>query len=188
MTGGNNMSPGVHECDVSEWHKFVIAIVTLNRVYTPCARMHWQLAQMSTLAFACASPLHSASFAMDKSINMQAYVSVYIRICPYAEQRVCPRCPWSAFVIGWNASAGLRWPWKFKMFELWRRQSAYGLGTTGDRNTNSYADSRHMHAYMRAWSINPTLVFPEPGDWWGVTPKLHQLTEVSLVQLPQRRI
>ena len=29
MTGGNNMSPGVHECNVSEWHKFVIAIVPL---------------------------------------------------------------------------------------------------------------------------------------------------------------
>ena len=27
MTGGDNMSTGVHECDVSEWHKFVIAIV-----------------------------------------------------------------------------------------------------------------------------------------------------------------
>ena len=27
-----------------------------------------------------------------------------------------------------------------------------------------------------------TLVLPKPGDWWGVTPKLHQLTEVSLVQ------
>ena len=29
MTGGNNMLPAVHGCDVSEWHKFVIAIVQL---------------------------------------------------------------------------------------------------------------------------------------------------------------
>ena len=71
------------------------------------------------------------------TINRRAYALVYVRIRPYAEQRVGPRWPWSASVIGWNASAGLRWPWNFNIFELWRRQSAY----------------------TRAWSINPALYF-----------------------------
>ena len=63
----------------------------LSWVYTPCACMRWQPAQMSTLASACASLLHSASCAVDKSINTQAYASVYVRIRPYAEQRFGPR-------------------------------------------------------------------------------------------------
>ena len=58
-------------------------LTVLSRVYTPCARMRWQPAQMSTLAAACASPLHSASCAVDKSINRRAYASVYGRIRPY---------------------------------------------------------------------------------------------------------
>ena len=78
--------------------------------------MRRQPAQMSTLVAACASSLHSASCAVNKSINRRAYASVYVRIRPYAEQRVGPRWTWSAFLIGWNACAGLRWPWKFSMF------------------------------------------------------------------------
>ena len=48
--------------------------------------------------------------------------------------------------------SGLCWPWKFNMFELWRRQSAYALGTTGDRSINSCADSQRMRAYMHAYA------------------------------------
>ena len=81
-------------------------------------------------------------------LNRRAYASVYVRIRPYAEQRVGPRWPWSAFVIGWNACAGLRWPWKLNIFELWRRQSAYALGATGD----SCADSRRMREYTRVYA------------------------------------
>ena len=117
--------------------------------------MRRQPAQMSTLVSACASPLHSTICAVDKSINRRAYASVYVRIRPYAEQRVGPRWPWSAFVIGWNACAGLRWPWKFNMFELWRRQSAYAricAGRNSDTSINSCADSRRMRAYMRAYA------------------------------------
>ena len=86
------------------------SLLFISRVYTQCARMRRQPAQMSTLATACASALHSASCAVDKSINRRAYASVYVRIRPCAEQRVGPRWPWSAFVIGWNTCAGLRIP------------------------------------------------------------------------------
>ena len=131
--------------------------VQLSRVYTPCARMRRQPAQMSKLAAACTSPLHSASCAVDKSINRRAYASVYVRIRPYAEQRVGPRSPCSAFVIGWNACAGLRWPWKFNMFELWRRQSAYARVCAGRNRRQKYKQLRRQSAYARAWSINPAL-------------------------------
>ena len=136
-------------------HGCRIASPAWSRVYTPCARMRRQPAQMSTLAVACASPLHSASCAVDKSINRRAYASVYVRIRPYAEQRVGPRWPWSAFVIGWNACAGLRWPWKFNMFELWRRQSVYARVCAGRNLRQKYKQLRRQSAYARAWSINP---------------------------------
>ena len=111
--------------------------------------MGQQLAQMSTLASACASPLHSASYAMDKSINTRSYASVFVRICPYAEQRIGPRWPWSASVIGWNTSIGLLWAWKFNMFEfLRRRMQVYALGATSDRSINNCADSRMHTARM----------------------------------------
>ena len=129
--------------------------------------MHRQPVQISTLASACASPLHSASCAVDKSINTRAYASVYVRLCPYAEQRVGPRWPWSASVIGWNASASLRWPWKFNMFELWRRQSAYARVCAGRNRWQKYKQLRRqsactrvcarIHGHTCAWSINPTL-------------------------------
>ena len=129
--------------------------------------MRRQPAQMSTLAAACVSPLHSASCAVDKSINRRAYASVYVRIRPYAEQRVGPGWPWSAFVIGWNACAGLRWPWKFNMFELWRRMRAYTRVCAGRNRRQKYKQLRRQSAYARvyarirahtrAWSINPAL-------------------------------
>ena len=115
-----------------------VTVHQLSRIYTSCGRMRRQPAQMSTLAAACASPLHSASCAADKSINRRAYASVYVRICPYTEQCVGPRWPWSAFVLGWNACAGLRWPWKFNMFELWRRQSAYARVCAGRNGQQKY--------------------------------------------------
>ena len=123
----------------------------LNRVYTQCARMRRQPAQMSTLAAACASPLHSASCPVDKSINRRAYASVNVRIRPYAEQRVGPRWPWSAFLIGWNACAGLRLPWKFNMFELWR-QSAYARVCAGRNRRQKYKQLRRQSAYARVYA------------------------------------
>ena len=136
--------------------------------------MRWQPAHMSTLASACASPLHSASWAMDKSINTRAYASVYVRVHPYAEQRLSPRWPWGAFVIGWNASTGLRWPWKFNMFELWSRQSAYVRVFAGRNWRQKYKQlcwqSVYAHVcacirtHARAWSINPALCFMHL--WW----------------------
>ena len=129
--------------------------------------MRRQPAQMSTLAADCVSPLHSACCAVDKSINRRAYASVYVRIRPYAEQRVGPGWPWSAFVIGWNACAGLRWPWKFNMFELWRRMRAYTRVCAGRNRRQKYKQLRRQSAYAhvyarirahtRAWSINPAL-------------------------------
>ena len=114
--------------------------------------MRRQPAQMSTLAAACASPLHSASCAVYKSINRRAYASVYVRIRPYAEQRVGPRWPWSAFVIGWNACAGLRWPWKFNMFELYRGQSAYARVCAGRNRRQKYKQLRRQSAYARVYA------------------------------------
>ena len=114
--------------------------------------MRRQPAQMSTLATACASALHSASCAVDKSINRRAYASVYVRIRPYAEQRVGPRWPWSAFVIGWNTCAGLRWPWKFNMFELWRRQSAHARVCAGRNRRQKYKQLRRQSAYARVYA------------------------------------
>ena len=138
-----------------------ILLSRLNRVYTPCARMGRQPAQMSKLASACASPLHNVSCAVYKSINTRAYASVYVRIRSYAEQRVGPRWPRGAFVIGWNASAGLHWPKKFNMFELWRRQSAYSCVCAGRNWWQKYKQLRRQSAYARAythaWSINPAL-------------------------------
>ena len=146
-----------------DWH----VEMELSRVYTPCVHMRQQSAQMSMLAAACASPLHSASCPVDKSINRLVYVSLYVRIHPYAEQCVGPRWPWSAFVIGWNACAGLRWSWKFNMFELWRRQSAYARVCAGRNRWQKYKQLRRqsadalIRAHMRAWSINPTLWYSQ---------------------------
>ena len=123
--------------------------------------MRRQPVQMSTIAAAYASPLHSASCAVDKIINRRAYALEYVRIRPYAEQRVGPWWPWSAFVIGWNACAGLRWPWKFNMFELWLPQSAFASICAGHNRRQKY--SRCMRAYRRAWSINPAL----DSQLWG---------------------
>ena len=113
--------------------------------------MHRQLVQMSTLVAACASPLHSASCAVDKSINRWAYASVYVYIRPYVEQRVSPRWPWSAFVIGWNSWAGLRWPWKFIMFELWWRQLAYARNCAGRNWWQKYKQLHRQSAYARTY-------------------------------------
>ena len=86
----------------------------------------------------------------------QATVCVGIR--PHtslSERRVGPRWPWSAFVISWNACAGLRWPWKFNKFELCRRQSAYVRVCAGRNRRQKYKQLRRQSAYTRAWSINP---------------------------------
>ena len=60
----------------------------------------------------------SASHAVHKSINRPAYIRPCVAV---AEQCVGSRWPWGAFLIGWNASVSLRWPWKFNMVELCRR-------------------------------------------------------------------
>ena len=127
--------------------------------------------------------------------HRRAYAAVYVRIRPYAEQGGGPRWPWSAFVIGWNVAqtmeghnttgstdialygestsahtfftAGLRWPWKFNMFELWRRQSAYARVCAGRNRQHKYKQLRRKSAYacvcvrmeykpglMRSWSGN----------------------------------
>ena len=60
--------------------------------------MRWQPAQMSTLASACASPLHSASCAVDKSFksglySMRAYTRAYADCrcsCSYFCRRLRP--------------------------------------------------------------------------------------------------
>ena len=146
--------------------------------------MRRQPAQISTLADACASPLHSTSCAVDQSINRRAYASVYVRIRPYAEQRVGPRWPWSAFVIGWNACAGLRWPWKFNMFELWRRQSAYACVCAGRNRRQKYKQLRRQSAYARVYArmeYKPGLPGPLCGEFTG--DRWIPLTEANGVEL-----
>ena len=117
--------------------------------------MHRQPAQMSTLAAACASPLHSASCAVDKSINRRAYASVYVRIRPYQNNA-------SALgdlgTLSWLAGmpalvcAGLESSTSLNFVGDSRRMRAYALGATGDRSINSCADSRRMRAYTRVYA------------------------------------
>ena len=124
--------------------------------------MRRQPAQMPMLAAACASPLHSASCAVDKSINRRAYASVYVRIRPYQNDA-------SALgdlgALSWLAGmpalvcAGLESSTSLNFVGDSRRMRAYALGATGDRSINSCADSRRLRAYTRAWSINPALTF-----------------------------
>ena len=114
------------------------------RAYAPAAG-----ADVHACDCLCVATAYSASCAVDKSINRRAYASVYIRIRPYSEKRVGSRWPWSAFVIGWNACAGLRWPWKFNMFELWRRQSAYARVYAGRNRRQKYKQLRRQSAYAR---------------------------------------
>ena len=131
-----------------------IILTVLSRVYTPCTHMRRQPVQMSTLVSACASPLHSTSCAVDKSINTRAYASVYVCICPYAEQRVGPR---DLGALSWLAGmpaqtcAGLESSKCLNFDSNSRRTRAYELGATGDRSINSCADSRHMRASARTY-------------------------------------
>ena len=150
-------------------------------VYTPCAHMRGQPAQMSMLA--------AASCAVNKSINRWAYASVYVRIRPCAEQRVGPRWPWSAFVIGWNACAGLRWPWKFNMFELWRWQLAYARVCAGRNRRQKYKQLRRQSPYTRAYArmeykpgfrvVQRQLTPPPRATWGAVTMRWGQLVATS---------
>ena len=117
--------------------------------------MRRQPAQMSTLAAACASPLHSASCAVDKSINRRAYTSVYVRIRPYQNNA-------SALgdlgALSWLAGmpalvcAGLESSTSLNFVGDSRRMRAYALGATGDRSINICADSRRVRAYTRAYA------------------------------------
>ena len=86
-------------------------------------------------------------------IHRRAYASVYVRIRPYAKQHVGPRWPCGAFVIAWNACAGLRWPWKFNMFELWRQQSAYERVCAGRNRRQKYKQLRRQSAYACVYTL-----------------------------------
>ena len=132
-------------------NKKCLFFYNLSRVYTQCVRMRRQPAQTSTLVAACTSPLHSTSCAVNKRLNRRVCASVYVRIRPYAEQRVGPRWPWSTFMIGWNACAGLRWPWKFNMFELRRRPSAYARVCAGHNRRQKYKQLRRQLAYAHVY-------------------------------------
>ena len=106
--------------------------------------------QMPMLAAACASPLHSASCAVDESINRRPYASVYVRIRPYQND---------ASALGdlgallWLAGmpalvcAGLESSTSLNFVGDSRRMCAYALGATGDRSINSCADSRRIRAH-----------------------------------------
>ena len=117
--------------------------------------MRRQPAQMPMLAAACASPLHSASCAVDKSINRRAYASVYVRIRPYQNDA-------SALgdlgALSWLAGmpalvcAGLESSTSLNFVGDNRRMRAYALGATGDRSINSCADSRRLRAYTRVYA------------------------------------
>ena len=117
--------------------------------------MRRQPAQMPMLAAACASPLHSASCAVDKSINRRAYASVYVRIRPYQNDA-------SALgdlgALSWLAGmpalvcAGLESSTSLNFVGDSRRMRAYALGATGDRSINSCADSRRLRAYTRVYA------------------------------------
>ena len=158
---------GIHRWQVNSPHKWpvtrkmfpsddvIMMKQGLSRVYTPCARMRRQPAQMSRLAAACASPLHSASCAVDKSINRRAYASVYVRIRPYQNNA-------SALgdlgALSWLAGmpalvcAGLESSTSLNFVGDSRRMRAYALGATGDRSINSCVDSRCMRAYTRVYA------------------------------------
>ena len=78
--------------------------------------MRRQPAQMSTLASACASPLHSASCAVDKGINRRAYASVYVRIRPNCCVHNASTVPWTS-AGQFGRPRGVRGrPW----YDLWR--------------------------------------------------------------------
>ena len=121
-------------------------------------------AQMSTPASACASPLHSASCAVDKSINTQTYASVYVpmqnNMSALGDLGVLSWLAGIAVLVcaGFESSTCLNFDGDS------RHMPAYALAATGNRSINSCADSRRMLAYTCAWSINPDLLVYKATD------------------------
>ena len=86
--------------------------------------------------------------------RMRRYTSAYVPMqnnAPAQGHR-------GAFVIGWNACAGLESSTCLNFDGDSRRMRPYALGATGDRSINSCADSRRMRAYTRTSSIKPGLM------------------------------
>ena len=85
-------------------------------LYSMCA---YAQTWLSTLASTTASHVSSC---LKASSNTWLYASVYVHMYALMQQCVGPQLPWNTFLIGWNASSGMRWPCKFNMYKLWWRK------------------------------------------------------------------
>ena len=127
--------------------------------------MRRQSAQMSTLAAACTSPLHSASCAVDKSTNRRAYASAYVPMQDNASAHG------DLGALSWLAGmsvlvcAGLESSTCLNFDGDSRRMRAYALCATGDRSINSCADSRRMCAYKPGLKLLILILMKY--TWWN---------------------
>ena len=83
-------------------------------------------------------------------------------------ERVGPWWPWSAFLIDWNAGAGLSWPCKFNMCELWWKQMCLHASNRQQEYKWMCRQSPHANVYMQGEYKPKFMVWSGLGKWSAV--------------------